>query len=163
MRVSRGYFAVHLSNPRDHNNVGCALRACGAFEAAYLSYAGRRYQKHQSDTQKAYRHMPLIHLGAELGELGIPYDCVPVAVEVVDCAVPLQHYTHPERALYVFGPEDGSIPPEVMRQCRDVVRIPSVFCLNLAAAVNVVLYDRTAKQTANRTPYANGRPSEAHP
>lgn len=161
--VARGYFAVHLFNPRDHNNVGSALRACGAFGAAYLSYAGRRYQKHPSDTQKAYRHMPLHHLGEEAQTLLVPYDCVPVAVEIVDGAVPLEHYAHPERALYVFGPEDGSIAPSVLAQCRDVVRIPSTFCLNLGAAVNVVLYDRTAKQTPRKTLFANGRPVEARP
>lgn len=161
MNVARGYFAVHLFNPRDHNNVGCALRACGAFGAAYLSYSGRRYQKHQSDTQKAYRHMPLHHLSTDPSEFSAPYDCVSVAVELVEGATPLQHYTHPERALYVFGPEDGTLPSSILEHCRDRVVIPSLFCLNLAAAVNIALYDRTAKQTNNRTLYANGRPLTA--
>lgn len=158
MIYQRGYFAVGLCLPRDPKNVASALRACGCFEAAFLAYSGKRYEKHAADTQKAYRHMPLMRAGDEPASIldVLPYDCVPVAVELVDGAAPLQHYRHPERAYYVFGPEDGSIPDDVVRRCRDVVRIPSVFCLNLAAAVNVVLYDRVAKGTVNNARFANG-------
>lgn len=160
MIVMRGYFAVGLCLPRDPKNVASALRACGAFEAAFLAYSGKRYEKHAADTQKAYRHMPLMRAGDNPGDIldMLPYDCVPVAVEVDDRAQMLHHYRHPERAFYVFGPEDGSIPEDVTMRCRDVVRIPSRFCLNLAAAVNVVLYDRTAKGTVNNARFANGLP-----
>lgn len=161
MIVARGYFAVHLANPRDHNNVGCALRACGCFGAAYLSYSGRRYKRHPSDTQKAYRHMPLLQTSETGEEFDIPYACVPVAVEIVPGAVPLEHYQHPERALYVFGPEDGNIPDGVLSRCVDIVQIPSLFCLNLAAAVNVVLYDRVAKHALNKTLFSHGARLEA--
>lgn len=158
MIVARGYFAVGLCLPRDPKNVASALRACGCFGAALLAYSGKRYEKHAADTQKAYRHMPLLRAGEEPGAIldVLPYDCVPVAVEIDARAVPLQHYKHPERAYYVFGPEDGSIPYDVIERCRDVVRIPSTFCLNLAAAVNVVLYDRVAKGTVNNARFAGG-------
>jgi tRNA(Leu) C34 or U34 (ribose-2'-O)-methylase TrmL len=45
----------------------------------------------------------------------------------------------------VFGPEDGHVPKGVRGACHRFVTIPSDGCLNLAAAVNVVLYDRMAK------------------
>ena len=76
----------------------------------------------------------------------IPFDCIPVAVERVDAAIPLPDYTHPERAFYVFGPEDGDLGERVFSWCRDVVVIPSHDSINLAAAVNIVLYDRMAKR-----------------
>jgi len=154
----RGYFAVGLWMPRDPKNVANALRACGCFGAAFLAYSGQRYQRHAADTQKAYRHMPLINTGDEPDNVlnVVPYDCAPVAVEITDRAVPLEHYKHPERAYYVFGPEDGSISPAVMNRCRDVVRIPSRFCLNLAAAVNVVLYDRISKGTPTQALFERG-------
>lgn len=162
MIVARGYFGVHLTNPRDPTNVGSALRACGCFGAAFLSYSGKRYRRHAADTQKAYRHMPLFHTSEEPGALHVPYDCVPVAVELVPGATQLPHFVHPERALYVFGPEDGSISPDLLDICRGgALRIPSLFCLNLAAAVNVVLYDRVAKAGLNRTLYAHGKALEA--
>ncbi len=46
---------------------------------------------------------------------------------------------------YVFGPEDGSIPPVLRRHCHRFVSIPTKHCTNLAAAVYTVLYDRILK------------------
>src|SRR5690606_30290164 len=77
-------------------------------------------------------------------------DCVPVAVDLLEGATPLCEYTHPERAFYIFGPEDGTLGKAVTSWCRDVVYIPTNYCMNLAATVNVVLYDRLAKQRARR-------------
>jgi tRNA(Leu) C34 or U34 (ribose-2'-O)-methylase TrmL len=160
MIVFRGYFAVALANPRDPKNVAHALRACGAFGSAFLAYSGARYKHSTVDTQKAYRHMPLIHAGAKPEDVltVIPHDCVPIAVEIAPNAKPLESYTHPERAIYIMGPEDGSLHQDVMDRCKDVVRIRSRYCLNLAAAVNVVLYDRSAKGTPISAAYEHGRP-----
>ena len=75
----------------------------------------------------------------------------PVCIEVLDDAESLVRFDHPEHAAYVLGPEDGSVPEGVRAACHRFVRIPAVGrasgarCLNLAAAVNVVLYDRLAK------------------
>ena len=70
---------------------------------------------------------------------------VKVAVELVEGATPLPNFRHPENALYIFGPEDGSIEQEIVDQCDYVVYIPTVGCMNLAATVNVLLYDCLAK------------------
>jgi tRNA C32,U32 (ribose-2'-O)-methylase TrmJ len=70
----------------------------------------------------------------------------PVAVEVRDAAESLPHFVHPANAVYVFGPEDGSLARGDLTACHRFVRIPSRGCLNLAAAVNIVLYDRRAKE-----------------
>jgi tRNA(Leu) C34 or U34 (ribose-2'-O)-methylase TrmL len=72
----------------------------------------------------------------------------PVAVEARRASESLHAFVHPDRALYVFGPEDGSISRGVLRACHRFVRIPSDGPLNLAAAINVVLYDRTLKRDA---------------
>jgi tRNA(Leu) C34 or U34 (ribose-2'-O)-methylase TrmL len=70
---------------------------------------------------------------------------VPVCVELGEGYESLPGFTHPEHALYVFGPEDGSVPRPIKQACHQFVSIPTHVCLNLAAAVNVVLYDRLAK------------------
>ena len=70
-----------------------------------------------------------------------------VAVELVEGAIPLPRFTHPEQAIYLFGPEDGTIPQTVLDQCDQVVYVPTHGCMNLAATVNVVLYDRMAKSS----------------
>lgn len=56
-----------------------------------------------------------------------------------------------DRALYIFGPEDGSLDKEIRDWCEDVVYIPTTGCMNLAATVNVVLYDRLAKGNNTRS------------
>ena len=140
----RGYHAIGLCMPKTDANVGSVLRAAFAFGTAFVATTGRRYKPSFTDTIKGVRHLPLLHT-ADLRAV-IPFDCVPVAVELCEGALPLAKYVHPERAFYVFGPEDGSVPPSVLAWCRDVVYIPTRTCLNLAACVNVVLYDRASKR-----------------
>jgi tRNA C32,U32 (ribose-2'-O)-methylase TrmJ len=75
----------------------------------------------------------------------------PVAVEVLPSSESLVDFVHPHNALYIFGPEDGSLTKGIKEVCHRFVSIPSKGCLNLGAAVNVVLYDRLAKATAKET------------
>ncbi len=71
---------------------------------------------------------------------------VPVCVELLEHSEPLTTFEHPESAVYVFGPEDGSVPQVIRRHCHRFVHIQARHCLNLAAAVNVVLHDRKVKR-----------------
>ena len=140
----RGYAAIGLVNPKTNSNVGSVLRASHVYDAKMVAVTGRRYTRAASDTTAAYRHRPFLQVD-KLKDV-VPYDCVPVAVEILDGATPLPDYYHPERAFYVFGPEDGTLGKDVLKWCRDVVYVPGEECMNLAACVNVVLYDRMAKR-----------------
>ena len=142
----RGYSAVGLDNPKTPANIGSALRACGCYEAALLVLAGPRPMRLAScrtDTQKAYKHMPTVLVDDVFD--AIPYDCVPVAVDLVPEAVSLIDYKHPERAFYIFGAEDATLGARILDRCRDIIYVPTNHCMNLAACVNVVLYDRMLK------------------
>ena len=68
-----------------------------------------------------------------------------MCVELAEGATPLPRFKHPENAIYIFGPEDGSISQDVEDRADHVVYVPTVGCMNLAATVNVLLYDRLAK------------------
>jgi tRNA(Leu) C34 or U34 (ribose-2'-O)-methylase TrmL len=68
-----------------------------------------------------------------------------VCVELVEGATALPEFEHPAQALYVFGPEDGTLSQAVVDRADAVVYIPTIGCLNLAATVNVLLYDRLLK------------------
>jgi tRNA(Leu) C34 or U34 (ribose-2'-O)-methylase TrmL len=138
-----GYAAVGLYNPKRRENVGGVLRAAFCFGAALVAIEGVRYRVQSTDTADAYRHLPLLQV--ESLHAVVPYDCIPVAVERRSDAIPLPDYEHPERAFYVFGPEDGDLGSNVLAWCRDLVYIPSHHSINLAAVVNIVLYDRMAK------------------
>lgn len=141
---SRGFSAIGLHRPKNSINVGSVLRAAMCYDSALVVVSGHRYGRSAADTTKAFRHIPLVQTDNLCDS--IPFDCVPVAVDMVDDARALQGYTHPERAFYVFGPEDGTLGREVLSWCRDVIYIPTRYCMNLAATVNVVLYDRMVKR-----------------
>ena len=145
----RGYAAVALHRPKTPSNIGSALRAVGVYGAAMLVTDGHRYKGSPTDVWKQYRHTPFLRVD-DIFEV-IPYDCVPVAIDLVERARPLHNYIHPERAFYVFGPEDGTLGKQTLSRCRDVVYVETPGpCMNLAAAVNVVLYDRCAKQLGHK-------------
>ena len=142
---TRGFAAIGLHHPKSNVNVGAALRAAGVYGAAMIAASGHRYHDAPTDTMRAVRHLPLVQV--EDLRTVVPFDCVPIAVDLLEEAIPLPAYTHPVRAFYVFGPEDGTLGRAVTDWCRDVVYVPTNGCMNLAACVNVVLYDRMAKQT----------------
>lgn len=149
--MTRGYACIGLDNPKSSLNVGSVLRAAGCYGSAFVAIGGQRperYMKHAipTDTQRAYRHMPVMR--TEDLRLVMPYDCVPVAVDLIEGAEPLTHYVHPERAFYIFGAEDATLGARITDWCRDVVYVPTAHCMNLAACVNVVLYDRACKQVS---------------
>ena len=145
--MTRGYSVVALDNPKCLANLGGALRAAHCYGASLVLIGGLRMQRISglvTDTMKAYKHIPVLQVVDVMEH--IPYDCVPVAIDLVEGARDLQGYTHPERAVYIFGPEDGTLGKWVTDKCRDKVMIPTTGCMNLAATVNVVLYDRLAKR-----------------
>ena len=151
---------VHLLNPKTPHNVGGALRACSVYGAHTLTWTGqrvadapmgaattiaaRKWRPPREERMKAYRD---VDWGVEEGGLdrAITAGFTPVCVEIVDEAESLVDFVHPAAAVYVFGPEDGSVPKGVRTVCHRFVMMPTKTCLNLAAAVNVVLYDRMAK------------------
>jgi tRNA(Leu) C34 or U34 (ribose-2'-O)-methylase TrmL len=140
--------SVILMNPKYPHNVGAALRACAAFDADKLLVTGDRAQ--WEVTGKGQRlpreeRMKQYNQKVELIRNDRPFDLVsgvPIAVEVSPTAEPLATFTHPENAVYVFGPEDGSVPKVARRFCHRFIIIPSDHCLNLAAAVSCVLMHR---------------------
>lgn len=142
--MKRGFSAIGLFQPKTPANVGSALRAAHCYGSALLAYTGRRFHDVSTDTTKAYRHLPMLNPD-DLFDV-VPYDCVPVAVDMLDGARDLISYTHPERAFYLFGPEDGTLDKNITNRCRDCIIVPTAFCMNLAVCVNVVLYDRMAKE-----------------
>ncbi len=142
-----GFFAIGIVNPKTTENVGTLWRSAAALGASFTFQIGGRLRKQASDTTKAWRKLPHFELpDVDAFRSAIPHACVPVAVELTADATPLADYTHPERAIYVLGAEDNGIPREVMNLCRDTVILPGVYCLNVAVAGSVLMYDRTAKR-----------------
>lgn len=141
---ARGYAAIGLMRPKDVHNVGSVLRAAFCYGAELVAIQGDRTPVRSSqDTPQAWRHIPVLR-GNDLRAF-IPYDAVPVAVDLVDDAISLPAFQHPQRAYYIFGPEDGTLGRDTLDWCHKRVMVPTRMCMNLAATVNVILYDRMAK------------------
>ena len=153
----RGYASIGLVRPKCASNVGGVLRAAHAYGAQMIAIQGERTPlASREDTSKAWRHIPVLRAD-DLFTL-IPYDAVPIAVDLLDDATSLPAYEHPERAFYIFGPEDSTLGKAVTARCRDKIVVPTRFCMNLAATVNVVLYDRLAKAEQSLAAGLSGKP-----
>lgn len=142
--MSRGYAALGLYRPRYGANVGGVMRAAHCYGARLVVIEGYDRIQQSSDTMKYWRHNPVLQV-EDIME-AVPYDAVPVAVELVDGAISLPDFSHPERAFYLLGPENGSLPDHIIGACSCVVQVPTRNCMNLAATANVVLYDRMSKR-----------------
>ncbi len=145
----RGFCAIGLVNPKTPANIGSVLRAAGCYGARAVVIEGARghamVAHAKTDTMNAFTSIPTI-LQDDVFE-GHPVGTVPVAVELCDDAKSLVTFNHPTCAFYVFGPEDGTLGKKHLDRCAYRVFIPTNRCMNLAATVNVVLYDRLAKAT----------------
>nr|WP_086939534.1 RNA methyltransferase [Thaumasiovibrio occultus] len=140
---------IGLTNPKSPENVGAVMRAAGCYQADEVRYTGQRYDraaKFYTDTQSAASSIPLNGVHSLIDDL--PAGTKIVCVELAEGATPLPHFVHPDNAIYIFGPEDGSIDQAVANKADHVVYVPTVGCMNLAASVNVLLYDRLAKSDA---------------
>lgn len=150
-------FSVLLTDPKYPHNVGGALRACHLWGAEHLWWTGIRVDQPSEGLPKKGRRLPREermrqYRNVEFSRIRDPAeilspDSVPVAIERRENAEGLAGFVHPENALYVFGPEDGSLGRPTLSWCHRFVCIPTAADgpLNLAAAVNVVLYDRHSK------------------
>jgi len=137
---------IGLINPKSPTNVGGVLRAAGCYGADEVYFTGTRYlnaKKFHTDTKNALERIPLT--GTESLDLVKSDGAKAVVIELIEGATPLPEFKHPENAFYIFGPEDGSVGKDVLKWCDEVVYIPTIGCMNLAATCNVVLYDRLAK------------------
>lgn len=137
---------IALSNPKSPSNVGAVMRAAGCFGVAEVCYTGQRYDRaarFATDTKDVGQQIPLTSVDSVLD--AVEDGMALIAVELVEGACSLPEFHHPDRACYLFGPEDGTLSQAIVDRADAVVYIPTIGCLNLAATVNIVLYDRVAK------------------
>ena len=115
--MKNNYACIGLFNPKSVENVGSVMRAAGCYGVNSVFYTGVRYDR----AKPFYTDTKKV------------YEKIPL-IGVKDLM-----------DFYIFGPEDDSLKKEITDLCQDIVYIPTEGCMNLAATVNVVLYDRLAK------------------
>lgn len=146
--------AIALINPKHAANVGMVVRLASCYGLGQVWWTGKRVDLDISqrtrlpreERMKGYQDVSMIqhdHLFDQFEGV------TPVAIEVRENSESLYDFEHPKNALYVFGPEDGSIDNKYLRHCHRFVVIPTRHCLNLATAVSTVLWDRQYKSYLN--------------
>lgn len=140
------WFGIGIENNKNPANLGVLWRSAVCLRASFIFTIGRRYRREASDTVNAPQHIPCYEYTDRASFLRLrPLGAPLVGIELADGAKPLPAFTHPRRAVYLLGPEDGSISAELQAACTYTVEIPSVYCLNVATAGAIVMYDRAAK------------------
>jgi tRNA G18 (ribose-2'-O)-methylase SpoU len=140
----RGYFAIGAERMSKALNLGNLMRSAHGFGASFTFTIGATYQalEARADTSKGRMHLPHYDWRS-IDELALPQGCRLVGVELIDAAIDLPSFRHPLRAAYVLGPEQGSLSAPLLARCDYVVKIPTKFCVNVAMAGAIVMYDRS--------------------
>ena len=146
--IKRGYFSIGVENISKPMNLGNLMRSAHAFGAnsvftvnPHPRVAENNNRIKKSDTSKSDTHIPYFEWG-NIDEVKMPKGCKLVGIEITDDAENLPNFVHPMQAMYILGPEKGSLSNETLKKSDHIIRIPSKFSLNVAIAGAIVMYDR---------------------
>jgi tRNA G18 (ribose-2'-O)-methylase SpoU len=140
----RGYFGIGVEGISKPANLGALLRTAHAFGASFVFTIGAAFDARRAadaDTAASHESVPL-HVYPDLAHFVLPEGCQLVGLELIDEAIDLPSFRHPTRAAYVLGAERASLSPALIRRCDFTVQIPGRFCVNLAVAGAIAMYDR---------------------
>ena len=129
--------AIVRVEPKYPYKVGQVVRNASCYGISQVWYTGNRVKL---TGESGYR-LPREERTRGYADPG----AVPVAIDLRPGAEPLPSFVRTDEAIYVFGPEDGSLHGPILKRCHRFVVIPSLHCLNVAMSVGTVLYDRMVK------------------
>ena len=146
--IQRGYFSIGVENISKPMNLGNLIRSAHAFGAnsVFTVNPHPRVTENQnrikkSDTSKSDIHLPYFEW-QKIDKINIPKGCKLVGIEITDDADNLPNFVHPIQAMYILGPEKGSLSDETLKKSDYIIKIPTKFSLNVAIAGAIVMYDR---------------------
>ncbi|MBL41753.1 MAG: rRNA methyltransferase [Rhodospirillaceae bacterium] len=139
----RGFFAIGVENLSKQMNAGNLFRSAHAFGASFAFTIGGMYSPNlaKSNTSKSIFQMPIYNYN-RFSEFITPENSILVGVELTENSIDLPKFRHPSNAIYILGPEKGNLSKNIMSSCKYTVKIPTKFCINLAMAGAIVMYDR---------------------
>lgn len=160
-----GFFGIGIERVSKQGNMGNLVRSAHAFGASFAFTIGSDLTRRDvyTDTSKAVKQLPYFSWGS-FEDVQLPKHCKLVGVELTDDAIELPSFRHPAQAAYVLGQERGSVSPEILNSCEYVIKIPTGFCINVATAGAIVMYDRIrSRGRFAERPVASGGPLETLP
>jgi tRNA G18 (ribose-2'-O)-methylase SpoU len=161
MKPLRGYFGIGAEGISKPMNMGALMRTAHAFGASFTFSVGAAPAirvAYNADTSKSAEHVPY-YQWTGIEDMRLPKGCKLVGVELTDGAIDLPTFHHPTSAAYVLGREKGDLSKEMIARCAYIVKIPTRFCINVALAGALVMYDRTLSMGSwSPRPVATGGP-----
>lgn len=140
-------FAIGIDHPKSEVNIGTLWRSAFCFGASLIFTVGRRYERQASDTTQSWRHLPLMHFSTwDEYQQHAPFGWIPIGIEIGRSAIDLRLFSHPRSAVYILGAEDHGLTNESVTLCHQLVVIPTRYCLNVAVAGSIIMYDRHLKR-----------------
>jgi len=138
MENKRGYYGIAFFEPKFEENIGTIIRSANCFYADFISIIGKKYKRTTGDTTLAEKHIPIY----EYKNLDDFLEHIPIGCEIIGIEVDgkrnLKNFIHPERAVYVIGSENMSLPKSIKNR----LKIDTKYCLNMAVAASIVLFHR---------------------
>lgn len=140
-KQQRGYFGIAFFEPKFIKNIGSAVRNAHCFNADFIAVIGKRYQKQPTDTMATERHIPIYeYKNLSDFQKHLPIGC---KIIVVECdGDNIKNFIHPQRCIYLLGGEDRNVPKIKAKR----IKFPTDYCVNMAVASALILYDRKIKQ-----------------
>ncbi len=138
-------FGIGLDRISKEINYGGVMRSAYNFGASFIFTVGRRYKRTKADTPDTGKWIPILHFNTweEYWKHCTPWQHF--AIEIKNGSHDIRNFIHPKSAVYIFGPEDGSVCNAALNNCVRTLSIPTNQCLNLSTCVGVVCYDRLSK------------------
>ena len=164
----RGFFAIGAEGISKPMNLGNLVRSAHAFGASFVFLVNADYavRAARSDTSQAEFQLPVYDFAVGRGAAAaarLPAGRLRAGRRRRRAAeLPPSAATPPTCS----GPERSSLSPAMLARCHHVVRIPTRFCINLAVAGAVVMYDRLLSPRPVRAAAAacrRARPSRCRP
>lgn len=145
-----GFFQIGIENLCYEENLGTLWRSAYLLGASSIFTIGKIYKPQVTDTTKTYKSIPL-HQYRDMDEFLScrSKDTKLVGIEIDDEAQCLVDYKHFERTVYLLGSETNGLSKRAIESCHDLVYVPSIGCLNVAATGSIVMYDRISKMSRN--------------
>lgn len=138
-----GFYGIGILANNNADNIGTLWRSAYILGASFIFTIDKKYKKQGSDITRAWSKIPLYHYETfEDLKANLPYSTKLIGLEMSDSAVAIQQFNHPSRAVYLLGNEQIGLPPKIIEQCHEVVKLPGNFSLNVSVAGSIVMYDR---------------------
>ena len=142
----RGYVGIGIEDAKFVANIGTLWRSAMCLGADFIFTIANRYSKDPTNTTQSQRHVPYFHYKTIKDfQEHLPLGAKIVGVELLNEALPLETFHHPQQAIYILGGEDRTLSRELQEICDFKVKFTSEYCLNVSVAGSVVLYDRHQK------------------